>query len=151
MISLPTMFCIILAVLLVIMIGQLLLCLRNNERIRKNYEELQRLAAEDDRDPVVESEKLLTFTRTFITQVVMLKFGQFRDAHDMSKITRTQIINELREITIGIEKSLNFNNIVFDQLVFTREFYDQYIVDFTVDTIKRITGQEVDNVVGPIH
>lgn len=92
------------------------------------------------------SNQILQFTRMIISQIAMMKYRDFVDSKDMSKITRSNVTKLVDEVATECHKAIRIESISFESLVFTREFYEQYIVETTVFVIKSMVNKTFDNI-----
>ena len=105
--------------------------------------EVSRMASDNKLRMVEYSNQLLELVRSIIGQVAVLKFRTFQDTHDMHKVTKTQVEALAKDVAMTANRSLNENHISFDVTFFTKEFYEEYVVDTSIILVK----QMIDNFV----
>lgn len=142
---------IILCVLVVGVVADISILLRKTaNKISKTVDELKTekiiyqrrmntdASYKNEMNMIVYSKDLLSFTKEFISEIVLLKYTEFEDARDMDKITEINIKNLIQEIASIARKSLDVEKIQFDYLIFTKEYYEQYIVYVTIQLVKKL-------------
>jgi sulfur relay (sulfurtransferase) DsrC/TusE family protein len=112
-------------------------------KINKRHAEILK-SLELELEPTVEdhlrnlkySNKLLEFIKMIVGTITVLKFRSFKDSHDMTKITKSNVQDLVKEIAESSYTSIELESIDFECLNFTKEFYEQYIVDTAVIYVK---------------
>lgn len=107
-----------------------------------------RLKNENNRIETEYSEKMLEFAKMLTTQVSILMFKEFIDSHDISKITRINIKELSSTVAEYVHASINISNIDFNETLFTKEFYEKYIIDTSFNTIKSLLDRVINDEVG---
>lgn len=107
-----------------------------------------RLKNENNRIETEYSEKMLEFAKMLTTQVSILMFKEFIDSHDISKITRINIKELASTVAEYVHASINISNIDFNETLFTKEFYEKYIIDTSFNTIKSLLDRVINDEVG---
>jgi hypothetical protein len=91
------------------------------------------------------TNQVMKLIREVTTQIALLKFRTFQDSHDMSKIMRANIASIAEETAIESERSFNKENIYWESLLFTKDFYNAYIVETSIIVIKSLFEKEIVN------
>jgi hypothetical protein len=112
------------------------------DKRNKLYAQLQE---ENNKSIADYSEKLLEFIRMLTTQISVLKFRTFVDNHEMDKITKANIQKLVAEVAESVNTSINSTNIDFDDILFTKEFYENYIVETSLITIKNLLNKTIND------
>ena len=107
-----------------------------------------RLKNENNRIETEYSEKMLEFAKMLTTQVSILKFKEFIDSHDISKVNRIHIKELASTVAEYVHASINISNIDFNETLFTKEFYEKYIIDTSFNTIKSLLDRVINDEVG---
>jgi len=140
----------ILSVSMLISFGAFLCVLRNYLILKKREEELQELNAklkkDSERKNTQYSEDILKYVRMFTTQVTFLHFRDFIDNHKVEMTTKENIRTLVADISNEVHDSINADRIIFDDTLFTKEFYESYIIRITMDTIKDLLSKTVDEI-----
>ena len=84
------------------------------------------------------SDKMLEFVKMFIGQIAVLKFRTFVDSHNLGKITKANIQKLVAEVADTVHKSINIDKIDFEDTLFTKDFYEKYIIETSVIMIKEL-------------
>ena len=115
----------------------------------RNDIEYRKLESENKNKTVEYSNKVLELIRSIIGQIAVIKFKNFQDKHEMTKVTEANVKALVNEVATMAYGSLNMENIFLEDTFFTKEFMEQYIVDTTVILIKQMmekTINDIDNV-----
>lgn len=109
-------------------------------RIKYRKMELQNQEIEKiQKDQSIEySRNLMKYLREFIGQITVIKFKTFIDSHNMDKITEINIKKLIDDIATTTNNSINRSNILFDNTIITKEFYESYIVETAIMLVKEM-------------
>jgi len=114
--------------------------------IRKNKKPPKTLITNNSKIESIEySKQLLEFTRGIISDYIVSKFKEFTDNTDMEKVAKPNLQKLISELTIGVYEKININNILFEYTLFTKEYYEEYIIQFTINLIKQLTENYFNN------
>ena len=119
-----------------------LIRLKSNENAIKNIH----MQLKDENNNVITeySEKILEFVKMFTTQVSVLQFRTFVDNHDIEKVTRKQLQQLVSDVAETVHNSIKIDKIDFEDTLFTKEFYESYIVDTSMIIIKSLLDKVID-------
>lgn len=92
------------------------------------------------------SQTILDFIKKFIIQYAVSQSVIFRDTHDISKISKHNIEALAKDVAIKVKVYLNESNILFEDVLFTKEYYDTYIVDTSLSTVKEIFNRIIEDI-----
>lgn len=98
----------------------------------------------NDKDLVEYSTKTLEFIKNITNQVAVLKFRTFIDSHDITKITKANIEKLVGDVADTVYKSINSTNIIFDDTLYTKNFYEKYIIEMALISIKNLLDRTID-------
>lgn len=97
---------------------------------------------ESNKDRVIEySNKLLDFTKMMVSQISILKFKTFIDNSKIDKITKSQVEKIVTDVASSVKDALNMNNITIEDTLYTEEFFNQYIIDTSIYTVKQLMNK----------
>lgn len=97
---------------------------------------------ESNKDRVIEySNKLLDFTKMMVSQISILKFKTFIDNSKIDKITKSQVEKIVTDVASSVKDALNMNNITIEDTIYTEEFFNQYIIDTSIYTVKQLMNK----------
>lgn len=113
------------------------------EESKRNQMYLQ-LQEENTKNIADYSEKLLEFIKMLTSQIAILKFRTFVDNHEIDKITKANIQNLVADVAETVNVSINADHIDFDDVLFTKEFYENYIIDTSLITIKGLLNKTIN-------
>lgn len=112
------------------------------EELRIKYREMELQNQEIEKiqkDQSIEySRNLMKYLREFIGQITVIKFKTFIDSHKMDKITEINIKKLIDDIATTTNNSINRSNILFDNTIITKEFYESYIVETAIMLVKEM-------------
>lgn len=81
-----------------------------------------------------------------VSNVVILKWREYEDSHNMSRITRAQVSELVKECAKTIKDVIDIETIDFDTILCTSEYIDFLIVNSVIFNIKKMLD-EVDLVI----
>ena len=99
------------------------------------------------------TESLIKIIRMIVGQIAVLKFREFQDKHRMDidintedgwKVNRTNFESLIEDIATTSYKSINMDNIIFDDLFFTQDFYENYVIQTSIMLVKQMLGKTLD-------
>ena len=111
----------------------------------RNDIEYRQLENENKNKTVDYSNKVLELVRSIIGQIAVIKFRNFQDSHDMSKVTEANVKSLVKDVATMAMGSLNMKNIFLEDTFFTKDFIEQYIIDTTVILIKQMMEKAVND------
>ena len=91
------------------------------------------------------SNNLLEFIRLMVGQTAVIEFQTFQDNHDMTKVTKANIESVAKRVAEIVHNSINEDVFSFENVFFTRRFYDYYIVNTSIVLVKQMFEKVVDN------
>jgi hypothetical protein len=102
----------------------------------KNEIEYKQISFENQHKTAEYSTQLLELIRNIVAQIAVVKYRNFAEANDMSKVTESMIKNLIKDIAESTHRSLNLDNMLWVDTLYTREFIENYIIDVTVMMVK---------------
>lgn len=93
----------------------------------------------------VYSEKIFNFTDTMINKISILKYSSFIDGHYTDMITKANIEKLASDVATEVYNSIDIDKINFNNTLFTKEFYEKYIIETSLTTIKRLIEKTINN------
>lgn len=90
------------------------------------------------------SSSILKFIREYIANIAMLEFNEFRDSHDMEKITLANIRNLAKTVAEKSRHGLKLDSVNSVHLLYTGESLDAYIVKTSMEIVKGFTERTLD-------
>lgn len=102
----------------------------------KNEIKYKRISFENQHKTAEYSTQLLELIRNIVAQIAVVKYRNFAEANDMSKVTESMIKNLIKDIAESTHRSLNLDNMLWVDTLYTREFIENYIIDVTVMMVK---------------
>lgn len=90
------------------------------------------------------SHEVLEYLRSFIVEVSAIIFRNFIDNHEIEKITKATMTKLVEDTAKTVNESISVTNIRFDDTLFTRKFYDKYIIDISMISIKELLEKAVN-------
>lgn len=128
---------------------------KNNElqakllEVKEKELAIKKKKAEEDRTSYLQySKDMIEFIRMIIAQTAVLKFKEFCDRHQQfDKVTEANVKTLVSDVAIAVNKSINNSNIMFSDTLFTREFYNHYLVETTTAYVKDLVDKKVAELV----
>lgn len=105
-----------------------------------------RLHHEDLKGKTEYSDKLLEFIKTLTTQVAVLQFRTFVDAHEITKISKIHIKQVAENVAKTVHDAINMDSIDFNDTLFTKEFFEKYIIETSVNTVKSLLDKTLQQI-----
>lgn len=90
------------------------------------------------------TNSMLKYVHDFTIQVASIQFRNFVDGHDLNKITKATMSKLVEDTAIKVIKSIDSKNIKFDDLLFTKDFYNNYIIDIAMISIKELLDKAIN-------
>lgn len=92
------------------------------------------------------SNSLLANIRELVAEVAVLEFNQFRDNHDMEKITLANIKTIAKEVAEKSIQGLNLESINYVNLLYTKDFIESYVIKSSMEIVKGCLDRSVNPV-----
>ena len=89
------------------------------------------------------SDKVLEFGQKFAAQASLIQYRSYMDNHEKEKITRGQITKLISEISENINISISYDNIDFSRTIFTREYFEKFLIETIVLSIKELLSKDI--------
>lgn len=119
-------------------------------KLRIKSAELQvindQLKKENDRKGSKYSQDILQYVKMFTIQITLLRFREYADTHHIEKTTKENTKNLIEEISNEVNESINLTQINFEEMLFTEQFVEKFIVSTAIDTVKKLLSDEVDKI-----
>lgn len=124
------------------------------QRLQREALQLQQqeLLIKEQHDSKVASLKystdMIEFMRTVIATTAVLKFKDFCDHHpQMDKITESNVKSLANDVAISVNKFINASNIVFSDTLFTRDFYNHYVIETSITYVKDLVTKKLEEII----
>lgn len=118
--------------------------LKLNKRYTIENAELKDLRESNKVKVVDYSKQVLDFIRMIVSQVAIIKFRTFIDNNDIQKISKVHIEKLASEVAINVKHSININNISLENTIYTKEFFDEYIIETSILMIKQMFEKTIE-------
>lgn len=117
-----------------------------NNRFKHDSTALQELK-EGNKERVVEySKQVLEFIRMMVGQVAVIKFRTFIDNRKIEKISKANVEELVADVARTVNRSINMSNIQIENTVYSREFFEEYIIESSVMIIKDLLARDLNNI-----
>jgi len=111
----------------------------------KKLSELRLQIQSDNHNTATEySEKMLDFVKMLTSQIAVLRFRTFVDTHELDKITKANVQKLVTDVAETVHNSINIDNIDFEDMLFNKEFFEKYIIETSLITIKSLLDKAVN-------
>jgi len=94
------------------------------------------------------SEKILEFTKNIIKEISIIRFKEFVDHIDTSKVAKSHYENMASEVAKEVYTKINMNNILFQYTLFTKEYFEELIIDYSIEINKSLVLNYYNNIGG---
>jgi hypothetical protein len=91
------------------------------------------------------SDKMLEYTRSVINSITYIEFKTFIDRNEISKVSKSQLIDLAKTIASKVKNSINDNNIDFNYVIFSTNYFDEYIINFSVDLLNQLWEKTIED------
>lgn len=139
----------ILSLIMVIVLLWFIISLAVLVKLRKQFKtdsESLQVLKEGNKDKVIEySRQVLDFIRMMVSQVAVIKFRTFIDNRKVDKISKNNIGDLVADVATTVNKSINMSNIQIDNTIYSREFFEQYIVETSVLMVKELLEKNLSD------
>lgn len=81
---------------------------------------------------------LLESTRSIINTVTYMELKTFVDNNEPSMVSKAQLADLAKQIANKVHSSINYQNIDFNYVIFSRDYFDEYIIKFTINALKQL-------------
>jgi hypothetical protein len=116
--------------------------------IRELEEENAKLSSQVNYDFIYRAEvsdKLLSFIEKTCAKVSLIKFQEFKDARDMTKLTKANVESLVSETALEVHSYVPIKAEDIDGSLYTLEFIDKYIIDTCIMNIKSLLNDHINN------
>ena len=112
----------------------------DESNVLKNY--LQEKSLEDKK--LEYSKNVMEFGRNLAAQSSIMMFHEYIDNHQVDKLTRIQLSELIKDISTSINISIDYTQIDFNRTIFTREYFQRFIVNTVVNSTKSLFNKYLD-------
>jgi len=102
----------------------------------------------DKMESIQYSEKILEFTKNIIKEISIIRFKEFVDHIDTSKVAKSHYENMASEVAKEVYTKINMNNILFQYTLFTKEYFEELIIDYSIEINKSLVLNYYNNIGG---
>lgn len=93
------------------------------------------------------SEKIKDFILDIVKDVALMKFHEFKDTHDISKVSRSNVKDLAADVIKSSKELINTKKLEEYDNVLSQGFCDKYIVSTSIIVLKTILEKEVISIV----
>lgn len=139
---------IVIVALIMVLIWMLIVLnryIKLKQRQIENEIEYRSIRKENQNKTVEYSNQVLEFVRSIVGQVAVLKFRTFTDTHDLTKITKAHLQPLVTDVATMVKDSINIENISIGEALFTKDFYEKYIIETSVIMIKQMWETAIED------
>ena len=112
--------------------------------IEKNYRNNVNNTNSTTAGSIEYSESVLNFIKIITNSIAILKFRTFQDNHNMDKITQEIFKKLVMEVAAEVNESIDAEKINFDNTLFTKKFYETYIIDMSMFAVKSLLNDFIN-------
>ena len=96
-------------------------------------------------DMINYSDSLLKSIRELIASISKLKFKEFTDRYELSKITKEQVKQMVEDTAMDVKKSIDMQSIDYHHIIYSEDFLNEYIIETTIYVLKQFVEETVDD------
>lgn len=137
---------IVVAIMLIVVIWfiiSLVVLYKLRNKFNKDSKLLEDMKESNKNKMVEYSKQVLEFIRMMVGQIAVLKFRTFVDTNDLSKVSRSAIEKLVADVAESVNRSMNMVNLSLENTVYSKEFFEQYIVETSVLMIKDLLDKAI--------
>lgn len=137
---------IVVAIMLIVVIWfiiSLVVLYKLRNKFNKDSKLLEDMKESNKNKMVEYSKQVLEFIRMMVGQIAVLKFRTFVDTNDLSKVSKSAIEKLVADVAESVNRSMNMVNLSLENTVYSKEFFEQYIVETSVLMIKDLLDKAI--------
>lgn len=137
---------IVVAIMLIVVIWfiiSLVVLYKLRNKFNKDSKLLEDMKESNKNKMVEYSKQVLEFIRMMVGQIAVLKFRTFVDTNDLSKVSKSTIEKLVADVAESVNMSMNMVNLSLENTVYSKEFFEQYIVETSVLMIKDLLDKAI--------
>lgn len=97
-----------------------------------------------DIDTIEYSQKLIDFIKSLTIEIAILKYKEYIDSHEFEKLQKTHIAQIAEDTAKSVHDAINFDIIDFDDVLYTKEFYESFIIKTSLASVKSLLEKSLD-------
>lgn len=115
-----------------------------NNKYLKDAEDLKELKEANGERIIDYSKQMLEFIKMMVGQVSVIKFRTYIDNNKLDKTAKPNIEKIVEDVANTVNDAINVNNISLKDTIYTKEFFEQYIVETSILMIKQMLEKTID-------
>lgn len=89
------------------------------------------------------SKSVMEYIHTVVTEQAVIEFRNFLDSHVLKKVTRLQVAHVVDDLANKVKDHIQLENIQFNDTIMSEEFFMQYIISISVDSVKQLLDKAI--------
>lgn len=137
---------IVIAIMLIVVIWfiiSLVVLYKLRNKFNKDSKILEDMKESNKHKMVEYSTQVLEFIRMMVGQVAVLKFRTFVDSNDLSKVSKSSVEKLVADVAASVNNSMNMVNLSLENTVYSKEFFEQYIIETSVLMVKDLLDKAI--------
>lgn len=89
------------------------------------------------------SKSVMEYIHAVVTEQAVIEFRNFLDSHVLKKVTRLQVAHVVDDLANKVKDHIQLENIQFNDTIMSEEFFMQYIISISVDSVKQLLDKAI--------
>lgn len=89
------------------------------------------------------SKSVMEYIHAVVTEQAIIEFRNFLDSHVLNKVTRLQVAHVVDDLANKVKDHIQLENIQFNDTIMSEEFFMQYIISISVDSVKQLLDKSI--------
>lgn len=89
------------------------------------------------------SKSVMEYIHAVVTEQAIIEFRNFLDSHVLNKVTRLQVAHVVDDLANKVKDHIQLENIQFNDTIMSEEFFMQYIISISVDSVKQLLDKAI--------
>ena len=111
---------------------------------RLEKKKLKEIEVKNIDDIATNTESIITYITKTCELIAQLKYAEWRDAHDLSKITRESLKNLSAETAKAVYDYIDIKSLTLTDTMITKDYINWLIVNYTFTFIKHMYDKDME-------
>ena len=89
------------------------------------------------------SKTVMEYIHAIVAEQAVIGFRNFLDSHVLKKVTRLQVAHVVDDLANKVKDHIQLENIQFNDTIMSEEFFMQYIISISVDSVKQLLDKAI--------
>lgn len=92
------------------------------------------------------SDRLIEFIDKTCAKIAIIKFQEFKDSHDMTKVTEANVKSLIESIANDVHLAMDISIDDLDESLYKADFIEKYIIDTCIMNAKSLLNEYINNI-----